>query len=656
MSRITQLIPGLDRAWRCTRGDPRVVVAILDGQIAPHDIDHNISTYFEALDPVQLSPKVPTSQQHAIEIASIIFSGHSSSVKGIAPSCFGISIPIFFESYPGSTAYCSQITLAQAIERALARDVDIINISAGQIAVGDTERSVLRNALDRCREKNVLVIAAAGNDGACSLRMPSSNHNILAVGAANEQNAPSSFTNWANEPSPTQGIIAPGENIEVLSPDGEVVCRSGTSYSAAIVSGLSALLLSLMRLSSGRIPASAVGSLIVRTTDKCDPRYYGQCERYMAGRLNFGRALDVVMNRSYRMVEEHPQMNKARSIGEDSCCGKNDSELPISNPRSLDRPPGTDGDGLRQEFLAGATEESRMQTDSKFRADLARPKEIPFVKQIAAQGLDGGRSEFVFVLGQIGVDFGTEARRDSIGQHMAEIGSIYDPSAILQYLDKNPWDAQEITWTLLVQNFPVYAIVPHGPYAEEGFKRLREFLQEQVAGASERISLSGSINGQTILSNGALVPIVVPVVRGMYNWNTKSLIELLQNEGTANNARKPKEGQISTHFTDFLQRVYNEFQNFGRLERDRALNYAATNAFVASEIFHDAARQGLQLDEVDVQRSTVCRPNSDCWDVLLTFFNPTQLMQEARRKYSMTVDVSDNVPVVVGSTRSWFVR
>lgn len=67
-------------------------------------------------------------------------------------------------------------------------------------------------------------------------------------------------------------------------------------------------------------------------------------------------------------------------------------------------------------------------------------------------------------------------------------------------------------------------------------------------------------------------------------------------------------------------------------------------------------RDKLELDTIEVERSPVCRPESDCWDVKLMFFFPERQVQTVRRAYRFTVDVSDVVPVTVGAARSWFVR
>ena len=59
------------------------------------------------------------------------------------------------------------------------------------------------------------------------------------------------------------------------------------------------------------------------------------------------------------------------------------------------------------------------------------------------------------------------------------------------------------------------------------------------------------------------------------------------------------------------------------------------------------------LDTIRVERSTLCRPHSDCWDITLAFFDPDAPLQTVRRIYRYTVDVSDVIPVTVGQVRSW---
>jgi hypothetical protein len=64
----------------------------------------------------------------------------------------------------------------------------------------------------------------------------------------------------------------------------------------------------------------------------------------------------------------------------------------------------------------------------------------------------------------------------------------------------------------------------------------------------------------------------------------------------------------------------------------------------------------LELESINVTPSPICRPGSDCWDVELYFFYPERQVQTVRKVYRFTVDVSDVVPVTIGTTRSWFTR
>lgn len=268
-------------------------------------------------------------------------------------------------------------------------------------------------------------------------------------------------------------------------------------------------------------------------------------------------------------------------------------------------------------------------------------------------------SQLVFALGTLAYDFGTEARRDSIVQHMTDPSNPYDPNRLLEYLETNSWDAAAIIWTLNMDVTPIYAIQAPGPFGPDTYKRLREFLAGQTRGDIERVSVPGFIAGSVRLFNGQVVPVIWPELRGMYSWNTDALVRAAVGLPPAENApteEKDDYARRSQHVADFLRRVYDGLRNLGVTPQERAINYAATNAFQIGAVFASAIREELDLDTIDVQRSPICRPESECWDVMLTFFNPRKVFEQARKVYRFTVDVSDVVPVMVGAVRSWFVR
>jgi cyanobactin maturation PatA/PatG family protease len=148
--------------------------------------------------------------------------------------------------------------------------------------------------------------------------------------------------------------------------------------------------------------------------------------------------------------------------------------------------------------------------------------------------------------------------------------------------------------------------------------------------------------------NGMTVPVVFPDLRGMYKWRSQDLI-------TATRAATGAAPESDDAILNFLNRVYYELRNLGVAPQERAMNFAATNAYQAREAFAEATARRLALDTIKVVKSPICRPDSDCWDVQLQMFDPEN-NQRASRVYRYTVDVSEVLPVTVGPVRSWDVR
>ncbi|MCW5689354.1 MAG: hypothetical protein KIT76_12485, partial [Pseudolabrys sp.] len=51
----------------------------------------------------------------------------------------------------------------------------------------------------------------------------------------------------------------------------------------------------------------------------------------------------------------------------------------------------------------------------------------------------------------------------------------------------------------------------------------------------------------------------------------------------------------------------------------------------------------------------VCRPDSECYDVEVSFFGPDNVLK-ANRVFRYTVDVSDVIPVTIGDIRTFAKR
>ncbi|VIO67167.1 S8 family serine peptidase [Bradyrhizobium ivorense] len=317
--------------------------------------------------------------------------------------------------------------------------------------------------------------------------------------------------------------------------------------------------------------------------------------------------------------------------------------------------------------------------------------------------------QLAFPIGRLFYDFGKEARLDYFVQAIAgwrdsligrgdpmfgpdrdrsgDTSAPYNPAIMARYLLNQPEgeaqtptglgnnfpDADAIIWTLTIDSIPIYAVKPLDVFGLGFFVALilalwhQEVSHEDPAttrtvvplartgddtppspsafpgrGGVARVSMAGWVDSAdtTKLLNGTVVPTLVTDWRGFYQWDLYTLFG-------------PDPDNWPAGAEGFLERIYNEFRNVGLSPQDRALNYSAMNAYNTRKIFADVAKKGLRLDSVEVDKSVICRPESICHDVTYRFFNPTQVLTQAREVYQYTIDVSDVVPVAVGPLRQW---
>ncbi|MDY6804947.1 MAG: PatA/PatG family cyanobactin maturation protease, partial [Cyanobacteriota bacterium] len=276
-------------------------------------------------------------------------------------------------------------------------------------------------------------------------------------------------------------------------------------------------------------------------------------------------------------------------------------------------------------------------------------------------------SNLVYAIGTVGYDFGTEARRDSFKQLMPSVeingtrvpANPYDARQMADYLDANLYEASSLIWTFNLEQTPIYALKPAGAFGADIYETLQNILAGEAEAEDsedyiERVSISGRLTGETVrLFSGQTVPVVkAGSPRGMYGWTVNSLVEnaiasLVEEDAT-------REEAVRKSLKNFLSRVYYDLRNLGQTDRDRALNFAATNVFQATATISEAVAVGMELHGIEVEKSPFCRYNSNCWDVKLKFFDPDNI-HRAKKVYRFTIDVIDLLPVTLGKVRSWSV-
>lgn len=652
-------LPQLKSLWDESVGAPSICVAVLDG---PVDQSHPC---LGGANLTQLPTLVSgvtdrgSASQHGTHVASVIFGQHDSPVRGIAPHCRGLIVPVFTDGREGGLAPCSQIDLARAITQAVEQGANIINISGGQLAASAESDKLLSNAVRLCQENNVLIVAAAGNDGCECLHVPAALESVLAVGAMDTHGNPIEFSNWG-EAYQNQGILALGENIVGAIPGGGTTAKTGTSFATPIVSGVVALLLSIQWQRGEEPDPYTVRDAIFQSALPCNQLKSLDSRRCLVGTLNIPGAY-VLMTKGEikQMSNEKPEEVMLRP-------SKSDKETEQLQPSevinlSLERPsPLPLENGIQ---AAGAKTSTPTFTSSGASPIMvtASNAKAPSVSPSGAAGDcgcgGGGAMQIVYALGELGYDFGTQARRDSLQQAMNLLHPP-DQQNLLYYFsgediegnerfrnDPHPWAAQSIIWTLNLDATPIYAIVPSGPFAATAYERLREFLND---GNVERVSIPGYVGGSIRLMSGEVVPAIIPEVRGMYSWSVDALLNAAIEPSTPEENREVLRNQIE----DYVHRVYYDYRNLGITPQERALNFSATNAFQASMAISSATGNNRVIDTISVEKSPICRPDSDCYDVKLSFFDPEN-NRRSNRVYRFTIDVSDVIPVTIGEVRTW---
>ena len=175
---------------------------------------------------------------HGTHVASLIFGQPGSQIPGIAPRCRGLIVPVFRDFQEG---HLPQLDLARAIEQAVQLGADVISVSGGERSQDGQADTMLARALQRCDESNVLVVAAAGNDGCDCLHVPAAVPSVLAVGALGKDGEPLAMSNWG-EAYRSHGVLAPGQEILGAAPGGGTAARTGSSFATPLVAGVAALL------------------------------------------------------------------------------------------------------------------------------------------------------------------------------------------------------------------------------------------------------------------------------------------------------------------------------------------------------------------------------------------------------------------------------
>nr|WP_249145743.1 S8 family serine peptidase [Bradyrhizobium diazoefficiens] len=204
-----------------------VTIAVIDSGIdTTHpELTNSIADNFDALGSTE-GPHV-----HGTGIAGAIVA--HGRLMGSAPEARIIAIRAFGGTTGGAAS--NSWVILRSLNYAAEHGAQIVNMS-----FAGPKDAVIERAIAATAARGLVLVAAAGNAGAKSPPLyPAANPNVIAVSATDQQDKLFSASNRGNHIA----LAAPGVDIFLPAPDGKYQMTSGTSFSAAYVSGVAALLL-----------------------------------------------------------------------------------------------------------------------------------------------------------------------------------------------------------------------------------------------------------------------------------------------------------------------------------------------------------------------------------------------------------------------------
>jgi thermitase len=210
---------------------------------------------------------------HGTHVAGTI-TGNANNGRGVTGVAFNSPLSIC-KALSGPLGQGTTSDVASCITWVTDRGAKVISMSLGGGAA-----TTLQNAVRYAASHDVLVVAAAGNDGNSTLEYPAAYAEVVSVAATDARDAHASFSNTNSDVE----IAAPGVSVLSSYNDGGYRVLSGTSMATPHVSGVAAVI----RTRNPTFTAAQARSKLDASVD--DKGAAGRDTSFGFGRVNLAKA------------------------------------------------------------------------------------------------------------------------------------------------------------------------------------------------------------------------------------------------------------------------------------------------------------------------------------------------------------------------------
>lgn len=232
-----------------------VKVALIDTGIARSHMDL-AQQAVTARNFVSRAASAEKPERHGTALAAIIAADarNGDGMVGIAPAVDLLALRACWEPENDGAGQCNTFSLARALNFAILNEVDVINLS-----LTGPEDPILRDLIKTAIDRNIAVVAAYSDNVEASF--VGAIRDVILVG---------------NKPTKGRSVFAPGTEVLSAKPANDFDFYSGSSVSAAHVTGAISLLrsyrpgMSINDLSGALIAASQNGEALMNLCDAFD--------------------------------------------------------------------------------------------------------------------------------------------------------------------------------------------------------------------------------------------------------------------------------------------------------------------------------------------------------------------------------------------------